>query len=437
MNRLQKPAAALILLLAAAFVSRAQTEPPQNGVWTLDMCLDYALENNIQLREQKNTYESSLQDSYAAKFAFFPSASAGVSQGITKYASGDASGVYTGSYNLSADMTLYNGGKLRNSYRQALTENTIDSLYVAESANDIRISIIEAYMQCLYARESITVNESNLESSKAQMERGEQLWKVGTLSKVDYAQLQSQYQSDEYQLVSAKNSYASGKLTLKQLLELDIMDEIEISDIDADDSAILELIPGKEEVYANAKAYLPEILRSQAQIKSAEYGIDIAKAGYLPSLSLSAGAGTANNSNSTAAFGSQIADSFNVNAGLTLRIPIFSQMQNKTSVRKAQIQYDNSRLQAASVEKDVLKKVETAYLNVISAQSQYVSAKQQLDYARKSYELVSEQFTVGSKNTVELITAQNEYISARQSVVLAKYTTLMNKDILDVYQGKY
>ena len=437
MNQLIKPAVALLLSLAAASVSRAQTQAPENGVWTLETCLDYALENNIQLRQQKNNFESSLQDSYASKYAFFPSVSAGVSQGITKYAAGNSSAVYSGNYNLSADMTLYNGGKLRNSYKKALTENTIDSLSVAESVNDIRISIIEAYMQCLYARESITVNEGNLASSKAQMERGEQLWKVGTLSRVDYAQLQSQYKSDEYQLVSAKNSYASSKLTLKQLLELDIMDEIELADVDGDDDAVLALIPGKEEVYANAKAYLPEMLRSQAEVKSAEYGIAIAKAGYLPSLSLSAGAGTSNNSNSTAAFGSQIADAFNVNAGLTLRIPIFSQMQNKTSVRKAQIQYDNSLLQAAGVEKEILEKVETAYLNVISAQSQYVYAKQKLDYALRSYELVSEQFTVGSKNTVELITAQNEYTAAQQSVVLAKYTALMNKNVLDVYQGKY
>ena len=439
MNIITRPMVVMMSIMATFFCTAAHGQDTEGTVWTLQRCLEHALENNIQLHQQKNSYESSLQDSYAARKAFLPSVSAGVSQGVTQYATGGsemASGTYNGSYNVTADMTLYNGGKLRNSYRQSLVQNSIDSLSVAESADDIRISIVQAYMQCLYARENITVNEGNVEASKAQMDRAEQLWKVGTISKVDYAQLQSQYQSDEYQLVMAKNSLASSKLTLKQLLELDILDEIELSDIDADETQILALIPSKEEVYSNAKDYLPEMLRGQAQIKSAEYGIAMAKAGFLPSLSLSAGTGTSNNSNSTGGFASQIADNLNANMGLSLRIPIFSQMQNKTAVRKAQIAYDNSVLQAAGIEKDILKEVESTYLEVISAQSQYVSAKQKCDYAQKSYELVREQFGVGSKNIVELITAQNEYLSAKQSVVLAKYTALMNIDILNIYQGR-
>ena len=421
------------LFVAAAVMAQAPSNA-QDKVWTLRECLDYAMENNIQLQQQRNTYESSLEDTRSAKGAFLPSVSAGVSQGLTEYVTLGGDPHYSGSYNLSADMTLYNGGKLRNAYRKSIVQNSIDSLSVEESANDIRLAIVEAYMQCLYSKESIVVNEGNVESSKAQMDRAEQLWKAGSISKVDYAQLQSQYQSDEYQLVVAKNSYESSKLTLKQLLELDILDEIEVSDVDATEDEVLALIPSKAEVFEAAKDYMPQMTRGGQQVRSAEYAIAQAKAGYLPSLSLSAGTGTANSSFN--AFGSQLADNLNANVGLSLRIPIFSQNQNRTAVRKAEIAYDNSVLQAASIEKSLLKDVETTYLDVISAQSQYISAKQKLDYAQASYDLTFEQFGVGYKNTVELITAQNELASAKQSVVLAKYTSLRNLKVLDIYQGK-
>ena len=422
-----------VLVLAVTVMAQTPSNA-QDKVWTLRECLDYALENNIQLQQKQNSYESSLEDTKSAKGAFLPSVSAGVSQGLTEYVTLGGSPRYNGSYNLSADMTLYNGGKLRNAYRKSLVQNSIDSLSVEENVNDIRVSIVQAYMQCLYSKESIVVNEGNVESSRAQMERAEQLWKAGSISKVDYAQLQSQYQSDEYQLVVARNSYESSKLTLKQLLELNILDEIEISDIDAGEAEVLALIPSKAEVFASAKDYMPQILRGEQQVKSAEYAIAQAKAGFLPSLSLSAGTGTSNNTFNS--LGSQVADNLNANVGLSLRVPIFSQNQNRTAVRKAQIAYDNSVLQAAGLEKDLLKQVETTYLDAISAQSQYISAKQKLDYAQASYDLTFEQFGVGYKNTVELITAQNELVSAKQSVVLAKYTSLRNLNVLDIYQGK-
>lgn len=150
-------------------------------VWTLGECLDYALENNIQLRQSRNDYLSGIEDTEEAKAALFPSLTASVTQGFTNYPSSNATdrNSYTGTYGLNAGMTLYEGGKLRTAVKRQQVQNRIDALSVEESANDIRIAIVQAYMQCLYAAEAVTVNRSTADASKARRDRAEAMWQAG------------------------------------------------------------------------------------------------------------------------------------------------------------------------------------------------------------------------------------------------------------------
>lgn len=130
-------------------------------------------------------------------------------------------------------------------------------------------------------------------------------------------------------------------------------------------------------------------------------------------------------------------NNMNESLGLTLSIPIFQGRKTKTAVNKAKIAADNAVLSQQSTEKALLKEIEDTYLNAVSYQAQYLSAKEQASYAQQSYELTSESFQVGKKNTVELITAENSMTSAKQQVLQSKYMTLMNLSLLDIYQGKY
>ena len=232
----------LILTLIAAFAAtRAAAEPDSLKSWTLNDCLDYALEHNIQLRQSRNDYLSGIEDTKEARAALFPSLTASTSQGLTNYPSSNATdrNSYTGTYGLEAGMTLYNGGKLRTAVKRQQVQNRIDELAVDEAANDIRIAIVRAYMQCLYAAEAVTVNRSTADASKAQRDRAEAMWKAGSISRVDFAQLESQYASDEYQVVVAQSSLDSYRLQLKHLLELDISDEITLAEPSVDEEAIL------------------------------------------------------------------------------------------------------------------------------------------------------------------------------------------------------
>ena len=417
------------------------------GPWTLSDCLDYAMEHNIQLRQARNTYLSGIEDTKQARAALFPSLSASTSQSLANYPSSDVTdnNMYTGSYNLNASMSLFRGGSLSTALKQQKVQNEMDLLSVEETANDIRIAIIQAYMQCLYAAETVTVNRSTAEASKAQRDRAEEMWKAGSISRVDFAQLESQWKSDEYQVVSAQASYDEYLLQLKQLLELDIMDEMNLAGPEVTQEQVLSVLPSKSDIYLAALDAMPEVERGTLSVQAAELEIRQARAGFFPSISLSAGvgtsfmtatgAGTATGSTPGYRTGNQYWNNFHENIGITLSIPIYSNRSNRTALNKARLSAENTRLEKLGIEKDLLKEVESAYLGALSNQSRYAAALQQEDYARQSYDLTYEQFSLGVKNTVELITAQNELTSAQQEVLQAKYMTLLNLELLDIYQG--
>jgi outer membrane protein len=403
----------------------------------LQECLDYAYQNNIQVRQSRNNQLSGIEDTKQAKAALFPSLVASTTQSYTNYPSSEVTdnNSYTGTYGITAGMTIFEGGKLRTEVKRQKVQNQMDALSVEESVNDIRIAIVQAYMQCLYAADAVRINRSTAEASKAQRDRAEEMLRTGSISRVDFAQLQSQYSSDEYQIVVAGSTLDNYKLQLKQLLELDIMEEMNPAVPGVKEENVLKALPPKNEVYETALKVMPQIRRGELGIEAAKLEEKSARAGFFPSISLSASVGTGHMSNNDFESGSQIWNRFNENVGLTLNIPIFSNRKNRTAVNKAKIALNDSYLEWTSLQKELLRNVESAYLDAVSAQAQYLSAREKEKYARESYELTSEQFRVGVKNTVELVTAQNEYSAAQQQVLQAKYLTLLSIELLNIYQG--
>ena len=429
----------LPILLCSLLLSglRNATAQEASKTWTLQECLDYAYQNNIQVRQSRNNQLSGIEDTKQAKAALFPSLVASTTQSYTNYPSSEVTdnNSYTGTYGITAGMTIFEGGKLRTEVKRQKVQNQMDALSVEESVNDIRIAIVQAYMQCLYAADAVRINRSTAEASKAQRDRAEEMLRTGSISRVDFAQLQSQYSSDEYQIVVAGSTLDNYKLQLKQLLELDIMEEMNPAVPGVKEENVLKALPPKNEVYETALKVMPQIRRGELGIEAAKLEEKSARAGFFPSISLSASVGTGHMSNNDFESGSQIWNRFNENIGLTLSIPIFSNRKNRTAVNKAKIAVDNSYLEWTSLQKELLRDVESAYLDAVSAQAQYLSAREKEKYARESYELTREQFRVGVKNTVELITAQNEYSAAQQQVLQAKYLTLLSIELLNIYQG--
>jgi len=430
-------------------ISTQQQEEQLPAKWDLKTCIDYALKHNITVRKNRISAESASVDVKTAKAAFLPSLSASVSQRIVNrpysesgtIISGDnitssqSKTSYNGSYGIDASWTLYNGKKRLNTLKQNRLSNRVAELNVAESENSIEENITQIYVQILYAAESVKVDEETLAVSKAQSERGKELLAAGSISKSDFAQLEAQVSTDKYQLVSAQATLQDYKLQLKQLLELDGEEIMDLYLPAMSDVNVLTPLPSKSDVYQTALSFRPEIEASKLSIHSSDLDISIARSGYLPTLSLSAGIGSTNANGSDYSFKEQIKTNWNNSIGLTLSIPIFNNRETKSAIQKAKLQKLTSQLNLLDSQKTLYKTIENLWLDANSAQQKYAAAEDNLHSTQTSYDLVQEQFNLGMKNTVELLTEKNNLLSAQQEMLQAKYMAILNIQLLKFYQG--
>lgn len=435
-----------ITILAAASGLYAQEASKQ---WSLQDCINYALEKNIKLQQDKIALEESDVDVKTAKASLFPSLSFNTGHNVinrpyqqnsstvsgTEIISSDSKTTYNGNYSLNAQWTLWNGGKRLNNIKQQKTARDIASLSVSETENMLQEEITKLFMQILYADESVKINKSTLETSEANFKRGEELFKEGSISKADLAQLESQVGNDKYQLVTSESTLRNYKLQLKQLLELDGTDEMTLALPTLSDEQVMKVLPSQADVYQTALTTRPEIQSGQLSIDNAKLGIKTAKAGYMPTISLSASSSSTTNSASTNNLAQQMKYGWNNMIGVSLSIPIFDNRQNKSNVQKAKLQYSNSQLNLATKQKELYSTVETLWLDALNAQQQYAAADTKLKSSQTSYDMVSEQFTLGMKNTVELLTEKNNLQSAQQQRLQAKYMAVLDRALLDFYAG--
>lgn len=435
------------LLLLPASMKAADDMPKQ---WKLRDCIDYALEHNITIRRNRISVESTQEDVKTAKADFLPSLSGNISQRIVNrpnntsgtIISGDnittseSKTSYNGSYGIDASWTVYNGSKRVNTVKQQQLNSRMAELTVDQSENSIEESITQLYVQILYSAEAVKVNESTLEVSRKEFERGQQLFDAGSIASSDLAQLEAQVSNDNYQVVTSQTTLQDYKLQLKQLLELDGDFEMDLYLPQLDNSSVLIPLPTKDDVYQTALNLRPEIESGKLNIEASDMNIKIARAGYIPTLSLSAGIGTTNANGNDFSFSQQVKQNWNNSLGLTLNIPIFDKRQTKSTINKAKLQLQTSQLDLMDEQKTLYKTIESLWLSANSAQQQYVAATQKLKSTQASYTLVSEQFNLGMKNTVELLTEKNNLLSAQQETLQAKYTAILNAGLLRFYQGE-
>lgn len=428
----------LTLLIAVCTFTVALKAQEESQKWTLRSCLDYAIENNIQLKKSRVNELSGLEDTERAKAQLFPSLSASVTQGYVNYPSSDVdkNNSYSGNYSINANWTVFDGGQRNKAIKQQKLQNEMDKLSTEQGEDDIQIAIVQTYMHVLYAMESVRINENTVETSKAQRDRAEELYKAGSISLVDFSQLESQYSTDKHQLVVAQTSLDNYKLQLKQLLELDIAQDIELSLSDIEETWVLAPLPDKQVIYTTSLAVMPQIKSSELSLENAELEKQKAKASYWPTVSMNAGVGTGHLSGTNYSFGNKIWNNFNESFGITIKIPIFTNRENKTAYNKAKLAITTSQLELINSQKELLKTVEGIYLDATSAQSQYLSAKERLSYVQQSFKLTEEQFFLGMKNTLEMLTEKNNLLSAQQEVLQSKYMAIMSIQLLNIYQKK-
>ena len=437
---------AMTLVLTASVTAQAKT-------WTLQECIEYAMQHNITLQRAKLQQQSAKEDVSLSKAALLPSLNASTSHnlgyrpwqssGITTVTNGTVNTKvdktsYNGSYGLNASWTVWNGNRNRNQVKLNKLSEEQAELQIQETANSIQEKIAQLYVQILYLEEAVKVNEESLKTSKTNEDRGREMVEVGKMSKADLAQLTAQRSTDEYNIVSAQTQVRNYKLQLKQLLEITGEEEFDIATpaiIQTTDELALEEVPSLASVYEQALATRPEIQSAEMAVKSSDVSIDIAKAGRMPTVSLQASASASTNSLANNGWGDQMKSNFNSGAGVSVSVPIFDQRQTKTNVNKARIQRESNLLALQDQQKQLYQTIENYWLDATNNQQKFRAAKVTVESEQQSYDLLQEKFNVGLTNIVELMSGKDRLLVAAQNCLQSKYVTILNLQMLKFYAG--
>lgn len=414
-------------LAAGYFASQART-------WSFADCVDYARLHNISLRKSILSEESAGYSLEESKAQWQPSLDFATSHGVSNYPWGQGNKTsYTSSYGLNAGWTVWNGGERENSIRRAELQTRIDRLASDNILRSLETDLLQVYLNILYARESISIYAEAVELSRAQADRAKALMEAGKASRVDYAQLEAQYEQDRYSLINARGTYDTRRMELKKLLELGIESDIELDSLVITDEMVLAELPPIAESFDLAVATDLNLRSLGLEKEGAALDIDIAKASGKPRISLSAGLGTGYNAPGVS-FGTALKRSFGENIGLTLSVPIFNNKKTSMAVARAKVQQINADLDIELRRTELSQLVENWYIDTRSAQSRFEAASAQLSSARLSNELVNEKFAVGYLNVVELMTSHNNLIEASHSLLQARFMALLGQKMIHFYR---
>ena len=437
-----------LLLIGVMMLSTVQLSAQKK--WSLQDCIDYALENNITLKKSQLQKQSAAEELKGAKAALLPTVTASTNQslgyqpwkdtGMSYVTNGTVNtkvdkASYNGSYSLSGQWTVWNGNRNINTIRLDELSEQQAELSAQETANSIQERIAQLYAQILYLDENVKVNEQMLETSKKNEERGREMVEVGKMSKADLAQLSAQRANDEYSIVEAQSQLLNYKLQLKQLLEITDETPFDVAVPEISDERILAEIPSLQSVYEAALLSRPEIERSQLAVRSSDVSLNIAKAGWMPNVNLTGGVSTSTNSLSGSGWGSQFKSNVNTQLGVGVSVPVYDGRSTKTAVNKAKIQQLQAQLDLQDQQKTLYTDIQQYWLNAMTNQQKYKAASSSVESAKQSYDLLSEQFRLGLKNIVELMTGKDNLLSAQQNQLQSKYLALYNQQMLAFYRG--
>lgn len=435
----------LYLVIASLLITQLTWAQNSTGitpkVWSLADAITYAVENNITVKDASLNTNIAAIDYNTAKSSRLPNLFGTTSQGFSNGNSIDpitsdfvADQIYSNSLGINSSITLYQGGQLKNQITQnqlLLQQNT----FIEEIAkNSIVVSILENYLQTLYSKESIVIAENNLTASEKEVLRAKARLDAGSIALNDYTEAQSQVATNKYNVIAAKNNYQQYIIVLKQLLELPADETMEVETID-ENMDLINLDLNSAAIYKKALTYLPEIEASKLNIAVNEKQLDIAKGGFLPTLSLTGSLGSGYTSVNNNKFTDQYNVNFNQQLRLTLNIPIFNRNQTKAAVKTATINIEKAQIQQQTTEKEVYKKVETAYQNAVSAQEQVIASEASKTAAEQSYKLAQKKYELGSLSTTDLVISQNTYTNAQQNYLQSKYLNILYHQLLEFYQG--
>ena len=442
--------------------------------WSLERCINYAHENNIELKQQELNAEMNEHSYKQSYLNMLPTANAGVSENIsfgraldeTTYEFTENETVISGNLNLSTSLTLFNGLQKYNTVQKQKFNLQASLQDVEQFKNDISLNIASAYLQILFNKELLQNAGNQLEVIQQQVEQTSQLVEAGSLAEGSLLEIEAQMASEELQVVNAENQLEMSVLNLKQLLDLGEAEafDIVVPEIQIDEAPVLA---GVSEVYENALALYPMIKSAEYSLQSSKEDLQIAKGGRSPSLNMnfSYGTGYSDIRERVSSFETvqipfgetaggetvfvtqqnplletypvmdQLSDNASKTLSFTLGIPIFNGWQVNTNINSAKIGVMNAEYNLKRSKNQLYKSIQQAHADARAALKRYYAAGKTVNSMQEAFRYTQQKYEVGLVNTIEYNNAKNQLMEAQSQQLQSKFEYIFKKSILDFYMG--
>jgi outer membrane protein len=464
----------LVVLFSCSLLSQAQVKN-----WTLQECVNYALENNITIKQTELDGKSALIDRKDAFGRFLPSVNAsashswniGLNQDITTGLLQNQTTQFT-SLGATVGIDIYRGLQNQNTLRRANLSIVAAKYQILKMQEDIALNVANAFLQVLFNKENLKVQNEQLGIDQKQLARSQELVNAGTLPEGDLFDVKATLASDNQRVINAENLLLISKLSLAQLLQLDDFENFDVVDDTSvkDENSILFETPTS--IYDKAKESRTELKIAQTNLEIAEKNVAIAKGGYQPTLQgfysfnsrvsysdrvVGVSPNTANptsvigfveatnqnvlSPNFTRLLGNPLPffDQFNTNKGqsfgVQLSVPIFNGFSARNNVERSKVNLDRSKIALEQQSLDLQRNVYTAFADAKGALKSYESALVAVDSREQSYNYAKERFDVGLLNAFDLSQSQTLLATAKSEVLRAKYDYIFKIKIVEFYFG--
>ncbi|MBP5482743.1 MAG: TolC family protein [Bacteroidales bacterium] len=430
----------LLLTLALSLQAPVDTLPDLSHPWSLQECMDWALEHNLTVARQETTLEKSEIDKNTAQWSWVPNvnASAGENFNFGRGIGGDNTYEYgnssSTSFSLNSGMTLFDGLATPNRIQLAKLNLESATADLEKVRDDIRVSVAKAYVQVLYNYEIADVAREQVAIDSLQVVRLEGMVEHGKASAAELSQQKASLAQSRLTMVQASNNVRSAVLDLAQLLDLPVWQGFAVVRPVVSPDPVLLSSP--DDIYADAVNIRPAVKAEELRLEGTERSIRIAKAQYYPSLSLSGGLGTNYYSSfSSQNFWDQLHNNFSQYVGLSLSIPIFNKFSTRNQVRTAKLNQVSQEIQLQQVKRSLYKEIVQAWNGATAAQAKLLSANEAQAAARDAFQLMEAKYENGKATLTEFNESRNRLVKALSDAVQATYEYAFQVQLLEFYRG--
>lgn len=453
-----------LLALLSCFHEKvtAQSGGGIDDIWSLQRCVQYAVDHNITIRQDSLTARMAKYTLLQSKYQQLPTLNAtgnygtnfGRSVNPTTNQFEDASYNYL-SMNGNGNVLLFGWMQMRNTImrnKYLLSANLAD---LDQARDDVSVNVATAFLTALLAKEQINVSKNQISLTQEQLRQTRAFANAGRLPELNVAQLESQLATDSSNLVNSIANYNSAVLDLKALLNLDfaVPVEIQMPEVSLDDQVYVSVLQ-PEEIYGKAKLHFGSIKGSKLRVSAAEKGLQVAKAGLYPQLSLGYQLGTTYASSyksisgydtsgpipvpiyQSTPFDKQFKNNFQQSVYLGLNIPIFNGWRTQYNVKQAKISLLQQQLVEYNAELTLKQNVYKAHNNAINSIQKYNAARRADQAATRALDFAKKRYDLGLTSTVDLLVTQNQQFSAASNLISAKYDLIFKLKVIDYYLGK-